>query len=490
MNTTFTTPIIDALKGYIEDQTVRFHMPGHKGCQVLKNPALALLGENAYRTDVTNVPGMDDLHQPHGIIREAERLAAELFGAEQTYFLINGSSCGLQALIMAACNPGDKILVPRNIHRSILSGIILSGAIPVFFLPEYSREYGIPLGTSPETVDRCLAGNPDAKAVLLVYPTYQGVISDVKTIAQVVHRYNIPLLIDEAHGPHFCFHEDLPITALEAGADASVQGTHKMLASFTQASMLHVKGNRLDRQRLEASLKLLQSTSTSYLLLASLDGTRAQMSGYGRELMGSALQLSGFLRKEIKKIPDYNVLGEEMIGGPGVFGLDPTKINISLKNLRISGLWAEQWLRKHHQIQVEMSDVFNLLLLVTCGNWLSDANKMLYALRDMIQHIRLHPEVTGPYTEIQDVNPFPFIPEMMVPPREAFLASTTPLLLEEAMGSISAEVITCYPPGIPVICPGEKFSQEIIAYLSVMRTLGIHFQGCSDAGLKTVLTLK
>ncbi len=484
------TPIIDALEKYSNDRTIRFHMPGHKGSRTANNKAMSLLGSHAFAADVTNVPGMDDLHQPHGVIRESQDLAAATFGADKTYFLINGSSCGLQALVMATCNPGEKILVPRNIHRSILSGIILSGAIPVFFLPEYDYEYGIPLGVSPESIENCLKVHQDARAVLVVYPTYQGVASDIEAIARIVHKYNIPLLVDEAHGPHFGFHEALPKTALEAGADASVHGTHKMLTSFTQASMLHVKGKRINRQRLEAILKILQSTSTSYLLLASLDGARAQMDCQGREFVQQAIDTAMLLRGEIKKLSNYQVLGEELLGKPGVFAIDPTKINIGLNKLMISGLWAEQWLRKMDHIQVEMADIFNLLLLVTSGNVVSDAKHLLQALEKLSDYVKLNNELTKAYSDIRGINPFPYIPELAMSPREAFLGSSTPLSLNQAEGAISAEVITCYPPGIPVICPGERFTSEIIHYLKAMKELGIHFQGCYDTDLETVLIIK
>lgn len=484
------TPIIDALKQYSNDRTIRFHMPGHKGSQLVNNQAVSFLGSQAFAADVTNVPGMDDLHQPHGVIRESQDLAAAAFGADQTYYLINGSSCGLQALVMTACNPGEKILVPRNIHRSILSGIILSGAIPVFFLPEYDSEYGIPLGTSPETIQSSLKMHPDARAVLVVYPTYQGVVSDLEAIAQIVHSYDIPLLVDEAHGPHFSFHEDLPKSALDAGADASVHGTHKMLTSFTQASMLHIKGTRINRQRLEATLKILQSTSTSYLLLASLDGARAQMESHGREYVQQALGTAQYLRKEIAKLSGFQVLGQEMIGRPGVYDIDQTKINIGVKPLQISGLWTEQWLRKGYHIQVEMADIFNVLLLVTAGNGQGDADQLLQGLRDIKQYLENHQEVTDAFSAFQGINPFPFIPELAMSPREAFLGAPTPISLDKAVGTISAEVITCYPPGIPVICPGERFTPEIIEYLKVTKELGIHFQGCYDTDLETVLIIK
>jgi len=480
------TPVIDALKKYICDGTIRFHMPGHKGGQAAGNLLADFLGNKVFEADVTNIPGMDDLHQTHGIIKEAQEMAAKTFGADDTYFLINGSSCGLQALVMTVCNPGDKILVPRNMHRSILSGIILSGAVPVFFKPEYDAGFGIPLGTSPDTIADSLNCHPDVKAAIIVNPTYHGIVSNVTRIAEIVHAYNIPLLVDEAHGPHLYFHEELPQTALEAGADASVQGTHKILSAFTQASMLHTRGNLINKQRLEATLRLLQSTSTSYLLLASLDAARAQMGALGRQLMQDALDLSDFLRHEINKISGFRVLGNEITEKKGVFGLDRTKITISVRELGVAGLWAEQWLRRHHSIQVEMSDIFNLLLIVTFGNRQKDAYRLLKALMELKKRVNSVPEKEYQYRISEDLNPVPGIPELVISPREAFTAPADLLPLQQAAGRISIEVIACYPPGIPVICPGEKITGEIVEYLATMREIGMHFQGCSDPYLRTI----
>ncbi|AEF93776.1 Arginine decarboxylase [Desulfotomaculum nigrificans CO-1-SRB] len=484
------TPIIEALKKYINDRTIRFHMPGHKGGQITNNAVIDFLGSRVFEADVTNVPGMDDLHQTHGVIKEAQELAARTFGADATYFLINGSSCGLQALVMAACNPGDKILVPRNIHRSILSGIILSGAVPVFFMPEYDQDFAIPLGVTPTTIANSLAGHPDVKAVMLVNPTYHGITSDLSTIAKIVHRHNVPLLVDEAHGPHLYFHEDLPKSALDSGADATVHGTHKMLAAFTQASMLHVKGDRINRQRLEASLRLLQSTSTSYLLLASLDGARAQIAEQGRQLVDKTLDLARYLRGKIKEIPGFRVFGEEKIGQPGVLGLDLTKVTVSVRDLKVTGFWAEQWLREKHHIQVEMSNVFNLLLLLTFGNWRSDVDYMLKALNELSEHVRQNPKLMKRYSPLPAVNLLPVIPEPVLTPREAFWAQSVATPLQQSVGRVCAEVITCYPPGIPVICPGERITSEIVEYLSLMRAMGVHFQGCYDGSMENVLVVK
>ncbi len=484
------TPIISSLSNYIGDGTIRFHMPGHKGRARVHEKLIQLLGEKVFQADVTNVPGMDDLHQTHSVIKQAQHLAAAAFGADRTYFLINGSSCGLQALVMTACCPGDKILVPRNMHRSILSGIILSGAVPVFFKPEYIEEFDIPGGVIPKNIARCLKFHPDVKAVMVINPTYHGITSEVGKIAGIVHRQGVPLLIDEAHGPHLKFHEQLPPSVLEQDADASVQGTHKILQAFTQASMLHVKGERLDRRRLEATLRILQSTSTSYLLMASLDGSRALMEENGRSIIQDALDKSAYLREMLRTVEGLTTFDGEYLQQRGGFGLDLTKVTISVKGLGITGLWAERWLRDNYQIQVEMADLFNLLLIVSANNTYEEIDKFVEALRSMKNYLGQHPQAKGHCLAANQVKRMPGIPELAITPREAFFSPVQPVPLAKSVGCISTEVIACYPPGIPVICPGERITPEIVDYLQLMKELGMHLQGCHDASLGTISVVK
>ncbi|MEG6586633.1 aminotransferase class I/II-fold pyridoxal phosphate-dependent enzyme [Dendrosporobacter sp. 1207_IL3150] len=480
-------PIIDALANYNREKVVRFHMPGHKGNEMAKGQLAELIGSKAYSIDVTNIPEMDNLHQPHGIIKQAEQLAAEAFGADKSYFLVNGSSSGLQALIMTVCNPGDKIIVPRNIHRSVLGGIILTGAIPVYYKPAYDMEYCIPLGCISDEIEQCLKTHGSAKGVLVVNPTYHGVTSDIVKLSDLAHRYGMPLIVDEAHGPHLKFHKDLPQSAIEQGADAVVHGTHKMLTSFTQASMLHLRGNLLDRNRLEAVLRILQSTSTSYLLLASLDSARAMIQENGVEMITQALENSAYLRTEIANIRGLKTMGKEIIGRDGVHGLDLTKVTVSFRELGISGYCIEKVLREEFKIQVEMADLFNILLLVTYGNRNSDTIAILKALTTIIDSLRLCDGLSVPKN---DVLMYPENPEMVLTPREAFFAKVEFSPLDKVAGKISAEIITCYPPGVPVIGPGEKYTQDIIDYIIMLRSMGASFQGCQDHTLETVLTVR
>lgn len=483
-----TAPILEALEEYT--YTVRFHMPGHKGGHGADPLILNLLGRDAFAHDVTNVPGMDDLHQATDVIRRAQELAAATFGAEATYFLINGASCGLQALVLAVCNPGDKILVPRNLHRSLLSGLILSGALPVFFQPVYDSDLGIPLAVSPQTIAAALARHPDARAVFVVNPTYHGITSDLALIADMVHAYGIPLLVDEAHGAHLRFHEKLPPCALDQGADAAVQGTHKILAAFTQAAMLHIRGERIDRVRLEAVLRILQSTSTSYLLLGSLDAARLQVATSGRQLLQQALELAENLRQSVNEIEGLFSFDEEWARLRGAAGLDRLKVTITVKEFGITGLWAEEWLRKHYHIQMEMSDPYNLLAIVTFGNTWADIERLLQGLREVQTHAICSAGRFAPSSGHCPRHLLPPDPVLAATPRDAFLAPAVALPLEQAVGRISAEIVSCYPPGIPALCPGEVITPEVVEYLNLARELGVRLQGPADPSLRSIRVVK
>ncbi len=479
-------PIVNALKNYIDNKTIRFHMPGHKGSSIVHQSIGDLLGNKIFLADVTNVPGMDDLHRPHGVIDSAQRLAARAFGANYTYFLVNGSSCGLQALVLTVCNAGDKILVPRNIHRSILSGVILSGAVPVFYMPEYDDDYGIPLGINPDTIRDSLDKH-DVKAILLVSPTYHGITSDISSIAKIAHERRLPLIVDEAHGPHLQFHSRLPDGSLQCGADASVHGSHKLLTALTQASMLHLKSSLIDRHRLEANLKLLQSTSTSYLLLSSLDAARALMEDQGEYLLENTLNLANYTRQQINETKNYRSFGAEVAGKPGIHDLDLTKITISVKPLRVTGFWVEQFIRQNHHIQVEMSDLFNILLLLTHGNTRQDIDIFINALQNVVNHVSQQPPIDS--SDLTKINIMPDIPDLVATPRDAYFSPTVNIPLEESVGRISGEVVACCPPGIPIICPGERITSAILDYLIAMRNIGALFQGTYDPNLTNIAVI-
>jgi arginine decarboxylase len=477
-------PLAEAVARYAKDKVTRFHMPGHKGGTGASPEALAILGRRAFELDITGVEGLDDLLQPTGVIREAEELLARAFGADASYFLINGTSSGLQALILGTVGSGEEIIVPRNMHKSMVSGVILSGARPVFVTPEVDREQGIALGVTPEKVEEALVAHPKAKAVLLISPTYYGVTSDLAAIAALVHKRGLPLLIDEAHGPHFYFHEDLPPGALRQGVDACAQGAHKILCSLTQSSWLHVKGERVDRGRLRAVLGVILSTSASYLLMASLDLARQQMVRDGRAILTRTLELAERLRNGVRRLPGLTTFGREYCSRAGAVDLDLTKVTVSVKGLGITGQQAELYLRYEHGIQVELSDLYNVLFIVGPGTTEEDVERLLKALAELVR------ENTARAVRQIGVDALPPIPRQVITPREAFFAPADTVPLVAAKGRISMETVTCYPPGIPILCPGEEVTPEIIEHIEFMKENGYRIQGPQDGGLTRLRVVK
>lgn len=357
------TPLLDALGASARKVHAPFYAPGHKRGQGAPIPLLELLGASVFGADLPELPDLDNLFAPQGVIQEAQELAAAAFGADKTWFLVNGSTVGVIAAILATCGAGEKIILPRNIHQSAIAGLILSGAIPIFINPEYDLTNNLAHSITPTAIAKALQQHPDAKAVMMVYPTYHGVCGDLKAIAQIVHQHNIPLLVDEAHGAHFAFHPDLPESALSIGADLSVQSTHKVLGAMTQASMLHIQGKRVDHQKISKALQLLQSTSPSYLLLASLDAARQQMALHGQQLMTRTLKLAAQARQEISKIPKLSIL--EPVTTPGFFALDQTRLTVRVAELGLSGFEVDQIFDQQLGITAELPSLQHLTFIIS-----------------------------------------------------------------------------------------------------------------------------
>lgn len=489
-----TTPLVDAIQECATKHHAPFYTPGHKRGQGISQPLADLLGSAVFPADLAELPELDNLFAPEGVIQKAQELAAAAFGAERTWFLVNGSTCGVMAAILATCNPGDKIILPRNIHQSAIHGLIVSGAIPIFLNPEYDPDSDIAHSITPVAVAAALKQHPDAKAVMMVYPTYYGACGDVKAIAQLSHQHGIPLLVDEAHGAHFAFHPDLPPSALSAGADLSVQSTHKVLGALTQASMLHVQGNLVDSDRISIALQLLQSSSPSYLLLASLDGARQQMAIHGKQLMARTLQLANQARTKISKIPGLSVL--ESSNTPGFVALDTTRLTVSVSGLGVTGFEADEIL--HHKLGVtsELASLQHLTFIISLGNTQADIDGLVCALQTLAEK---HPQTTAnPYLDVftrwkaeyLQIHPSSFIIHPCLSPREAFFSQTETLPLEKAVERISAEIICPYPPGIPVLMPGEAIAPAALDYLQQIVTLGGSITGCSDSSLKTLKVVR
>lgn len=473
------TPLLDAIRNYVENSHAAFYTPGHKKGRGISQKMLDLLGSQVFKADLTELENLDNLSAPEGVIKEAQELAAAAFGAEDSWFLINGSTGGIIASILATCGDGEKIILPRNVHKSAISGLILSGAIPVFVQPEYDPNLDIAHSITPDGVADALKKHPDAKAVMMVYPTYYGVCGDVEAIANLTHQYNIPLLVDEAHGPHFAFHPALPPSALSKGADLTVQSIHKVLSSLTQSAILHVQGERIDRDRLSKALQLLQSTSPSYLLLSSLDAARQQMALSGLELMSRTLQLAETARKEISQIPKLSLL--ELYSSPGFKNLDRTRLTAIVSELGLTGFAAEDKLTEQG-VLAEFSSAKHLTFIITLGNTQADIEKLVHSFQKLAQEHQGETILPHIYTShVYFGNQTP-----KISPRKAFFAATETLPIKRAVTRICAETICPYPPGIPVLMPGELITPDALEYLLNMQAIGCEITGCADASLKNL----
>lgn len=478
------TPLFNALMEYVNRDTLPFHVPGHKKGVGMDEEFKNFMGENPFKIDVTVFKLVDSLHHPTGAIKKAQELAADAYGSDATFFSIHGTSGAIQAMIMSVVSDGDKIIVPRNVHKSVTAGIILSGAIPVFMQPELDKKLGIAHGVTPETVEKTLKENPDAKAVLLINPTYYGVATDIKKIADIVHSYNLPLIVDEAHGPHLAFSDKLPLSSIEAGADICSQSTHKIIGSLTQGSLIHVKSKYVTPKRVQRNLNLLQTTSPSYIVMASLDCARRQIALHGKELLDETIELLKYTREEINKIPGFYSFGEEILGKPGSFSFDPTKLTISCRDLGITGYELDMILSEKYAIQMELSDFYNVLAVGSFGDTKEGMDRLLCALREISK------DYYGKNEPIQDFLDIPPTPKRIVNPREAFYADKKSVPLKESLGKVSGEFLLAYPPGIPLLCPGEEITEEIISYVEDLKRANLYVQGTEDPTVTNIKILQ
>lgn len=482
------TPLLDALRSSSRRQHAPFYAPGHKRGEGVNHNIASLLGKKVFGADLPELPELDNLFAPEGVIKEAQNLAAEAFGAEKTWFLINGSTCGIMAAILATCDAGEKIILPRNIHQSAIAGLILSGAIPIFINPEYDAQEGLAYGITPAAVKQALDRYPDTKAVMMLYPTYQGICGDLAAIADMTHQYNIPLLVDEAHGAHFAFHPDLPPSALSTGADLTVQSTHKVLGAMTQASMLHIQGKRVDQLKISKALQLLQSTSPSYLLLASLDAARQQMAQSGKKLMRHTLELAEQARSELKLIPQLSILEPQL--QPGVKYCDRTRLTVNVSQLDISGYAADEILHEQLRVTCELPLPQHLTFIISLGNITEDIEQLVQAFQ-IISSTSPTPSLPHSPTPPPLYSPTPLLPlPISVSPKQAYFSPTEIIPITQASGRLCVELICPYPPGIPVLMPGEIITSEAIDYLQQILTTGGKITGCSDPKMKTVQVIK
>lgn len=449
------TPFFTELSRYANSQVVPMDVPGHKLGR-LNNELKEALGEKVFLFDANAPKGLDNLNRPTGVIKESQEILAEAFGADRAYFLTGGTTQGILTMIMSTVGAREKIILPRNVHKSIISALILSGAVPIFLPPIIDNELGIANGVGFEVVKEAIDSHPDAKAVFIINPTYFGVVSDLTSIIEYAHQHDILVLCDEAHGSHLSFNDSLPLSAMEAGADLSASSLHKTSGSLTQSSVLLAKGNRVNYNKLRVTLNILQTTSPNSILLASLDVARKYMYFHGKEELDKVIDLAHYAKKIIDEIPGISVCDKEYFVKNNNFDYDETKLLIKIRDLNVPGYFLYNLLRDKYNIQVELAETYVLLIVLSIGSTKEDIIK----LRDALA------EISEEYFEKQNnVNFKKFsysFPNVYTRPREAFHAPKKYVELDEAIDEIAAESIMIYPPGIPLIIPGEIIDSEII----------------------------
>jgi len=468
-------PIYSAVQAYSDSNPIPFHMPGHKLGAGIPGELL----EHIEKLDLTEIPGTDNLHKPEGAIREAQNLAAKAFGARETFFLVNGSTVGLHAAIAAAAKRGQSLIVGRDCHRSVIAGLLLAGVKPFFVLPRYCNEFGISMGLSVEDVEKALLAAPDAAGVHITRPNYYGVCSDVSAIAELVHSHGKLLIVDEAHGAHLSFSPRLPVSSLKAGADICVQSAHKTLPALTQGAYLHVGSERVDIERVKYFLDIYQTTSPSYILMAFLDIAREIMEKSGRQLIDGLLDIIEKSSIEAEKY-GIKILGKEL---PDGFEQDYTRMTFNTASFGISGYDAEKHLREKFNIQVEMSDLYNIVCIGTIADDASSVEGLFSAIQLTAGEMRNGQCPAGQLPAfLPDAYIVSELPKQAAEPYEVLNSKGTKIPLKRACGRISREMIVPYPPGVAVVCPGEVFSAEIVGMLQNIVDKGGIVHGIDENG--------
>ena len=473
-------PIYEALEKFGKMRVVPFDVPGHKRGR--GNPELTrLLGERCVSMDVNSMKPLDNLCHPVSVIREAEMLAAQAFGAAHAFLMVGGTTSAVQSMILTVAKRGEKIILPRNVHRSVMGAMVLCGAVPVYVNPECDHRLGIPLGMSVEAVKRAVEENPDAKAILVNNPTYYGICSDLKSIVEIAHSHGMLCLADEAHGTHFYFSDELPISAMAAGADMAAVSMHKSGGSLTQSSLLLV-GPAMHEGYVRQIINLTQTTSGSYLLLSSLDISRRNLALRGEEAFKRVAGLARYARKEINIIGGYYAYGRELINGDSVFDFDETKLSVNTLEVGQAGIEVYDLLRDEYDIQIEFGDLGNILAYLSIGDRSRDIERLVSALAEIRRRFEKDPAGLMKQEYID--------PEVAVSPQDAFYADKESLPIMETDGRICSEFVMCYPPGIPILAPGERITKDILDYIQYAKEKGCSMTGPEDPAIERLNVLR
>ncbi|HGJ9748325.1 TPA: aminotransferase class I/II-fold pyridoxal phosphate-dependent enzyme [Streptococcus pneumoniae] len=473
-------PIYEALVKLRKKRIVPFDVPGHKRGR--GNPELVeLLGEKCVGIDVNSMKPLDNLGHPISIIRDAEELAADAFGASHAFLMIGGTTSSVQTMILATCKAGDKIILPRNVHKSAINALVLCGAIPIYIEMSVDPKIGIALGLENDRVAQVIKDHPDAKAILINNPTYYGICSDLKGLTEMAHEAGMMVLVDEAHGAHLHFTGKLPISAMDAGADMAAVSMHKSGGSLTQSSLLLI-GEQMNPEYVRQIINLTQSTSASYLLMASLDISRRNLALRGKESFEEVIELSEYARHEINAIGGYYAYSKELIDGVSVCDFDVTKLSVYTQGIGLTGIEVYDLLRDEYDIQIEFGDIGNILAYISIGDRIQDIERLVGALADIK---RLYSRdgkdlIAGEYIQ----------PELVLSPQEAFYSERKSLTLDESVGQVCGEFVMCYPPGIPILAPGERITREIVDYIQFAKERGCSLQGTEDPEVNHINVIK
>jgi lysine decarboxylase len=448
----YNTPLYNSIKKYALSKPTAFHMPGHKLGKGIPEEFL----NDLLSIDLTEISGTDNLHYPEGAIKEAQELAARAFGADRSFFLVNGSTCGIHAAILTVLSPGDKLIVARDCHKSVINGMVLAGAIPVYIQTQFERDFGIPTAVLTSDIEKAIRENPDAKGVFITRPNYYGVCCDIKKIAGIVHSYGKVLLTDEAHGAHLRFNGNLPVCAMDAEADLCIQSAHKTLPAVTQGAYMHVKGNRIDIERLKANLRMLQTSSPSYIIMAFLDIARSIMDQSGKIMLDGLLDNIDLITDRIAAETGFQMLSPK---GQINWELDKTRVVINVNNIGKTGFEIDSLLRREYNIQVEMADLYNIVCICTVADKEDDFIRLGTAMSEMARRFKGMPALAQLKALALAV------PPQGIPLAEIKSAKGVIFPLREAVGKISLDMLTPYPPGVPVICPGEVILEDAVEYI-------------------------
>lgn len=469
-------PIYEAMQKHRLNRVVPFDVPGHKGGR--GNTELTdFLGINCLKADVNSMKPLDNLCHPVSVIKEAQQLAAEAFKAHEAFFIVNGTTGSVQAMIMAACKENEKIIMPRNVHRSAINALVINGSVPVYVNPGVNSKLGIPLGMSVNEIKEAINKNPDAKAILVNNPTYYGICSDLKSIVELAHSHGMLVLVDEAHGTHFYFGENLPMSAMEAGADMAAVSMHKTGGSLTQSSLL-LCNKSMNSDYVRQIINLSQTTSGSYLLMSSLDIARKNLALNGHDIFKKAVQFAEYARSEINKIGGYYAFSEELVNNDSVFSFDKTKLSIYTRDIGLAGIEVYDILRDDYNIQIEFGDIGNILAIISAGDRALEIERLLSSLAEIK---RLYSKDKAGMFDHEYINP-----EVVMTPKKAFYSNKKQVPIKESAGHICGEFVMCYPPGIPILAPGEKITDEIINYISYAKEKGCFMTGTQDMKIEKI----